>query len=137
MGILDVLSGALGEALRRQGTPASTGQPDLASGQASIQNPFSDILSGTGFGDLSGLMQRLSAGGLSEQVASWLGSGANLPVSTDQLRNALGDEHVQHIAQRLGLPADRILQILSQHLPAAVDQASPNGRIEEPDGTAH
>src|SRR5262249_24325775 len=107
------------------------------SGQASMQNPLSDILSGTGLGDLSGLVQRLSAGGLGEQVTSWLGSGANLPVSADQLRSALGDEQGQRIAQQLGLPTDPILQILSQHLPAAVDQASPDGEIEGVDRTAH
>jgi uncharacterized protein YidB (DUF937 family) len=82
-------------------------------------------------------VQRLQQGGLGEQVSSWLSSGANLPVSADELRAALGNEQVQRIAQQFGIPADRILQILSQHLPETVDKASPNGTIEEPAQSAH
>lgn len=130
MGIFDALSGALGEALRQSGRPA--GQPPAASGQASFSGAFSEILASSGLGSLSGLVQRLEQGGLGEQVSSWLGSGANLPVSADELRAALGNEQVQRIAQQFGIPTDRILQILAQHLPETVDKASPNGKIEEP-----
>jgi uncharacterized protein YidB (DUF937 family) len=42
----------------------------------------------------------------------------------------LSDQHVQEIARELGLPVDSALQFLSQHLPAAVDQASSNGAIQ-------
>jgi uncharacterized protein YidB (DUF937 family) len=136
MGIFDALSGALGEALRQRGAAAPSGQPDDP-GQVSFPGSFSEILASTGFGSLSGLVQRLEQGGLGDQVASWLGSGANLPVSADELRSALGNEQVQRIAQQFGIPADRILQILSRHLPETVDKASPNGKIEEPAQTAH
>jgi uncharacterized protein YidB (DUF937 family) len=64
-------------------------------------------------------------------VASWLGNGANLPVSVDQLRAALGDEHVRQLAASFGIPVDQLLAQLSQHLPAAVDQMSPNGTLEQ------
>jgi uncharacterized protein YidB (DUF937 family) len=37
---------------------------------------------------------------------------------------------VQQIARELGLPVDNALQFLAQHLPSAVDQASPNGTIQ-------
>jgi uncharacterized protein YidB (DUF937 family) len=82
------------------------------------------------FGNLQGLVAQLQQGGLGQQVASWLGSGANLPVTADQIRSALGSEQVQHLAQSMGLPVDQVLNLLSQHLPTAVDQASPNGTIE-------
>ena len=92
MGILDVLSSALGEAMR-QGAPAGqAGMPEPGSGQTAFPSSFSEILANTNFGDLAGLVQRLSAGGLQEQVASWLGAGANLPVTADQLRQALGNQ---------------------------------------------
>jgi uncharacterized protein YidB (DUF937 family) len=57
-------------------------------------------------------------------------------VSTGELRSAQGDDQVQKLAQQFGLPADRILQVLAQHLPDAVDKASPNGKIEEPEQAA-
>jgi uncharacterized protein YidB (DUF937 family) len=51
-------------------------------------------------------------------------------VTPDQLKSALGNEQVQQIAQHLGLPIDKALSLLSQHLPNVVDQASPNGELQ-------
>ena len=84
----------------------------------------------TSLGSLAGIVTQLQQGGLDKQVQSWLGSGNNLPVTVDQLRGALSDQHVQQIARELGLPVDNTLQFLAQHLPAAVYQASPNGTIQ-------
>src|SRR5262249_28599043 len=91
---------------------------------------ISSALSKTNLGGLSGIVAQLEQGGLAQQVQSWLGSGTNFPITADQLRSALSDQHVQEIAHQLGLPVDSALQILAQHLPAAVDQASPTGTIQ-------
>lgn len=102
-------------------------------GQANAANTpegLSKLLAQTPFGSLEGLVGHLQAGGLADQVRSWLGSGANLPVSAEQLRSALGDEQVRQFAGKLGIPADAALSLLSKYLPTAVDQASPNGTIE-------
>jgi len=58
-------------------------------------------------------------------------NGANLPVSVDQLKDALGDPHLRQLAAQLGLPVDQLLGQLSQHLPGAVDHMSPRGTLEE------
>jgi uncharacterized protein YidB (DUF937 family) len=119
MSILDILSGALKNASGQ----AQTGTPPAPSS-------LSEILSQTQLGDLQGLINRLSAGGLDEQVRSWLGSGTNLPVSAEQIHTALGSDTVQQVARQFGIPIDSVLQFLSQYLPDAVDRASPNGTIE-------
>jgi len=87
-------------------------------------------LDNTSLGSLAGIVTQLQQGGLDKQVQSWLGSGQNVPVTVDQLRGALSDQHVQQIARELGPPVDSTLQFLAQHLPAAVDQASLNGTIQ-------
>jgi uncharacterized protein YidB (DUF937 family) len=69
-------------------------------------------------GGLDGVLGKLQASGLGGQVASWLAEGHNLPISTDQLQAALGDEHLQEMASHLGLPVDKILAGLSEHLPS-------------------
>jgi uncharacterized protein YidB (DUF937 family) len=92
---------------------------------------ISDLLAKTDLGDLQGIVAKLEESGLGAQVKSWLGDGANLPVSADQLRTALGNEQVQRIAAHLGLPADAAMTVLAEHLPAAVDQASPAGAISD------
>jgi uncharacterized protein YidB (DUF937 family) len=72
----------------------------------------------------------LQQGGLGPQVQSWLGSGANLPVTPDQLRAALGNDHVRQLAQHFGIDPDAALKLLADHLPNAVDQASPQGTLK-------
>ena len=117
MGLLDSFGGALKGAL---------GQVEADAVPALI----SEVLAKTDVGDLQGLVTKLQQGGLDEQVRSWLGNGANLPITADQLRAALGNEQVQQLARELGLPIDGALKLLAEHLPAVVDQASPNGTIQ-------
>ena len=116
MGLLDKLGGSLG-GLVEQVTAAAA--PGL----------ISAALAKTNLGDLQGLVNQLQQGGMDEQVRSWLGNGANMPVSPDQIRAALGNDQVKQIAAHFGLPADAALKLLAEHLPAAVDQASPNGTL--------
>ena len=101
-------------------------------GATAMPAVISAVLAKTNLGDLNGLVDQLRSGGLGAQVGSWLGQGQNLPVSPDQLRGALSQEQLGHIAQQLGIPADQVLKMLSQHLPGVVDKASPKGVIENP-----
>jgi uncharacterized protein YidB (DUF937 family) len=89
------------------------------------------VLANTDLGSLGGLLDQLQKSGLGPQVSSWLGSGANLPISVDQLRQALGDDTIRQISASLGIPIDQLLNQLSQHLPATVDKLSPNGTLEQ------
>lgn len=81
-------------------------------------------------GGLDGLVQQLQNGGLSDIVASWVGTGANLPVSADALQQALGPDRIGQIAASLGLSTDQAAGSLAQWLPQVVDQLTPNGSIE-------
>jgi uncharacterized protein YidB (DUF937 family) len=116
MGLLDSLTGALG---------GSLGQVEAAAMPALI----SAVLAKTNLGDLQGLATQLQQGGLGNQVQSWLGNGANLPVSPDQLRSALGSDKVAQLAQHFGVSPDAALKLLSEHLPGVIDQASPDGAL--------
>ena len=85
---------------------------------------------------LSGIVSQLQQGGLDKQVQSWLESDKNLPVTVDQLRGALSDQHVQQIARELGLPVDSALQFLAQHLRAAVTKPARTERFSRPSRAA-
>jgi uncharacterized protein YidB (DUF937 family) len=113
------LRGALGNA-ESQALPGLLGQ----------------LLGQTNLGSVGGLLQQLQQGGLGTQVSSWLSNGSNLPISPDQLRAALGSEHVRQMAQQAGLPVDQLLAMLSQHLPQTVDRMSPNGALNESDAAS-
>lgn len=118
MGLLDSIADKLKNAL---GDTTGTGPVAL----------LSQLLAKTDLGDLQGVVAKLDEAGLGTQVKSWLGDGANLPISADQLRGALGSEQVQQIARHLGLPVDAAMNLLAEHLPTAVDQASPNGALTD------
>jgi uncharacterized protein YidB (DUF937 family) len=116
MGLLDNLGGLKG----------LLGQVEAAAAPALV----SALLAKTDIGDLQGIVAKLQAAGFNDQVRSWLSNGSNLPITADQLRSALGSQQVQQIARQLGLPVDQALVVLSEHLPTAVDQASPNGTLQ-------
>ena len=101
--------------------------------QSALGGLLGQLLGQTNLGSIGGLLQQLQQSGLGAQVASWLGNGANLPVSPDQLRAALGNEQLQQLARQAGLPVDQLLAMLSQHLPQTVDRMSPNGTLQEGD----
>jgi uncharacterized protein YidB (DUF937 family) len=94
---------------------------------------LSEILGKTDLGGVGGLLNQLQQGGLGHLVNSWLGSGSNLPISPDQLRAALGSGRLQQMAAAAGIPIDKLLATLSQHLPGTIDSMSPNGTLQEPD----
>jgi uncharacterized protein YidB (DUF937 family) len=100
-------------------------------GTGALSDILSQVLGKTDLGSIGGLLQQLQQSGLGSQVASWLGNGANLPVSVDQLKDALGDQHLRQLATQLGLPVDQLLNQLSEHLPSAVDHMSPGGTLEQ------
>ena len=87
------------------------------------------LLAKTQYGDLNGLVAQLQQGGLQKQVQSWLGPNANLPITADQLKAVLGNSQVQDMARHLGLPVDAAMNMLAQHLPNVVDQASKSGQL--------
>ncbi|GBR52851.1 hypothetical protein AA106555_1061 [Neokomagataea thailandica NBRC 106555] len=115
------MSGFLGNLLN-QAAGALGGQlADKFGGQ------IGDMLKGQG---LNMLLSQARNAGLEEKIQSWIGSGENLPISTDELRNLLTDTQIQAIVSKTGLPAETILPALAQLLPAAVDKHTDEGQSE-------
>jgi uncharacterized protein YidB (DUF937 family) len=119
MGLFDNLG--LGDALK-----GALGQVEAAALPALING----VLAQTQYHDLNGLVGALQKGGLNTQVQSWLGPGANLPITEDQLKAVLGNAQVQEFARHLGLPVDQTLKLMAQYLPDIIDKASPNGTLK-------
>lgn len=83
-------------------------------------------------GGVQGLISMLQQHGLDGAVRSWVGTGANQPVSGDQLGQALQNggmgSLVQEAAGKLGVDPGVVLNGLSQVLPRAVDHLTPDGQ---------
>ncbi len=86
-------------------------------------------------GGLQGLVSQLQQSGLGQQVGSWVSTGANLPVSAEQLGAALQSGPLagvlQQATQKLGMDSPQLLQQLSGLLPQAVDKLTPEGQVPQ------
>jgi uncharacterized protein YidB (DUF937 family) len=115
MGILDSLenSGILGQL-----------------GAAVLPTVLGELM-GTGSqgGTLSTIVAKLEQAGLGDQVKSWIGTGQNLPITADQLKQVLGSDVVRQLAAKYNIPIDQVAEVLAHQLPVAVDKASPQGKL--------
>jgi uncharacterized protein YidB (DUF937 family) len=82
-------------------------------------------------GGLAGLLGSFEQAGLGHIAQSWVGSGQNQPVSPDQLQRVFGQDRVQSMADQAGMEPQGFLAQLAQHLPNAVDQMTPQGRVSD------
>lgn len=89
-------------------------------------------LANTSFGSLDGLLGQLQQAGLGEQVASWLSSGPNAPVSAEQITAALGSTGIGQLAAAAGLSPDTLPNLLAEYLPQVIDRLSPDGVLHPP-----
>ncbi|HVW91687.1 MAG TPA: YidB family protein [Devosia sp.] len=100
----------------------------LSEHQSQLGTLFEQALASQG--GYQGVLEKLNQAGLGKEVDSWLSAnGSNLPVSPQQIESALGNQQLQQLAESFGVPLDQVANLLAQHLPAAVDQASPNGAL--------
>lgn len=82
---------------------------------------------------LSALVQQFTSNGLGDVVSSWIGSGNNMPVSSEQIQSTLGSETVKNLASKLGMDSNSFAGQLSNMLPDVVDKLTPDGKMPEGD----
>lgn len=82
-------------------------------------------------GGLSGMLQSFHDKGLGGLVSSWVGTGQNLPISTDQIQHVLGSDQVKALAAKAGISPDMASNAISQLLPSLVDKLTPNGELPQ------
>jgi len=132
MGLLDqVLGGLMGGSGGGSGMQGALmnllggGQQNQQYGSGGYANQ------GSAAGGLGGLVSSFEQAGLGHLVQSWIGNGANQPVSPDQLHSVLGENQVQTMSNQAGMAPQDFLSQLSQHLPNAVNGMTPNGRLPD------
>lgn len=80
-------------------------------------------------GGLPGIISQFERGGLADQAGSWVGTGANLPITGSQVQQVLGAGSIDQIAQRLGLSPGDASTGLAQMLPRIIDHLTPDGQV--------
>lgn len=82
-------------------------------------------------GGISGLIQACHEKGLGELVTSWVGTGENLPISSEQIQHLLGSDQVKELAAKAGISPDAAGSELSSLLPTLMDRLTPNGAVPQ------
>jgi uncharacterized protein YidB (DUF937 family) len=98
-----------------------------------LMNAVANLLGNQQSGGLTGLVDQFKAKGLGDIVDSWVGTGKNLPISPEQIKQALGGDTIKNLASQAGISADKISSHLSDLLPKIVDKLTPNGNIPQGD----
>jgi uncharacterized protein YidB (DUF937 family) len=80
-------------------------------------------------GGLQGVVSQFEKNGLGATVQSWIGTGANQPISPDEVHRAIGPDLLQQLAAKSGLSVQELTQKLAQVLPQAVDRMTPGGAL--------
>lgn len=113
---------------RRQGQPGGH-----VEGMGQGAGGLGGLLAGVaGGGGLGALVEQFTRNGHGEAVDSWIKQGPNQKLPPRQLAEALGPDTVQALKQETGMEEDELLDELSDTLPEAVDQLSPDGDIPDP-----
>ena len=118
MGLLDSVLGSLS-----QGGSGSAGNPLLDAVLSMVNDPQT--------GGLAGRLARFQQSGLGNVADSWVSTGKNLPISPDQIQNALGSDELGAIASKLGLSTGDVSSQLADLLPGVVDKLTPNGQVPD------
>jgi uncharacterized protein YidB (DUF937 family) len=91
------------------------------------------ILKSSESGGAEGLLNTFNEKGLGEVMSSWIGTGENLPISSEQIQQVLGSDQVQQIAEKLGVSADDASSGLAEMFPQIVDKLTPDGSLPTQD----
>jgi uncharacterized protein YidB (DUF937 family) len=117
MGLLDNLENeAVGKVLGGSSNPLAAGLLQT------IQNQP---------GGLQGMVQSFHDKGMGGIVSSWVGSGANSPITADQIHQVLGSDQVKALAAKAGISPDEAGNAIAQLLPTLVNKLTPNGSVPD------
>jgi uncharacterized protein YidB (DUF937 family) len=80
-------------------------------------------------GGVEGAVAEFEKAGLGEKVKSWVSTGPNLPITSEEVQKALGSEKVKALAAKVGISTDKVADLLAKHLPTAIDKATLDGKL--------
>ncbi len=82
-------------------------------------------------GGLGGLLEQFQQNGHGDAANSWVSPGDNAPIDNQQLSQALGPDVLKELTEKTGLSEQELLSRLSQDLPKAVNDLTPDGKVPD------
>jgi uncharacterized protein YidB (DUF937 family) len=84
-------------------------------------------------GGMQGITSKLSAGGLGQQVQSWIGHGKNEPMTGQQVQECLDTNSIDQLAHQTGQTPEQASAQVARVLPEMINQATPQGTMPSDD----
>ena len=76
---------------------------------------------------LGGLMEQFKNKGMGDLFKSWVGSGENKEITPEQVKEGIGHDKLNEMAQKSGLSVSDLASKLSKYLPGVIDKLTPSG----------
>jgi uncharacterized protein YidB (DUF937 family) len=125
--------------------PQQGGQPTTSDGEAGglggllgslTQGGLGGLFGGSSAGGilsggLGGLLEQFQQNGQGDTANSWVSPGDNKPIDNQQLSQALGPDVLKELTEKTGLSEQVLLSRLSQDLPKAVNDLTPDGKVPD------
>jgi uncharacterized protein YidB (DUF937 family) len=141
MGLLDgILGGLAGPGMGGQSTSGANPLGAILSGLASGNQAQSGNLLSAAMsmlqqnGGLGNVLEMFRGSGMSAEADSWVGTGANMALSGDQLQQVFGGSSLGNIASQLGMSSGQASSAMAQILPELVNQLTPGGQLPQDSG---
>lgn len=80
-------------------------------------------------GGLQGVVSQFQQQGMGNTIKSWIGTGANEPITADQIHQVLGSDTMTQLATKFGMTPDELSAKLSTVLPQVIDKMTPAGVV--------
>ncbi|HEX7891348.1 MAG TPA: YidB family protein [Ramlibacter sp.] len=81
-------------------------------------------------GGMGAVLDRFRQKGYGSQMQSWVSTGDNQPLDERAVEQVVGQQDLQEMAQRLGVPEEEVRQAFAEVMPEMVNQLTPDGRLE-------
>ena len=105
-----------------------------AQGNHGTMSTVMGLMGGQNQAGFSNMLSSLNSSGLGDHVKSWVGTGVNQLVSSQQVTNWLGNDKLQQVGRAVGLSPNDVANHLAQQLPAFVDKLTPHGSVPDEAG---
>jgi uncharacterized protein YidB (DUF937 family) len=104
---------------------------DLGDKAEALVSAILALMTDSASGGFSGFINRFREVGLGDLADSWISSGANTPVSYEQLESALGEDTLRGLSEQVGTDYKTTVNAGSYIIPHLVDDLTPDGEIPD------
>jgi uncharacterized protein YidB (DUF937 family) len=82
-------------------------------------------------GGMNAVLERFKQKGYGKHTQSWVDTGDNDPLDEQAVEQVVGQNDLQQMAQRLGVPENEVAEAFAEIMPEMVDKMSPQGRVPQ------